>query len=29
MLKEVSGFFEREGINYAVIGAFALHAYGR
>lgn len=29
MLKEVAGFFEREGINYAVIGAFALHAYGR
>jgi hypothetical protein len=29
MLKEVAGFFEREGLRYAVIGAFALHAYGR
>jgi hypothetical protein len=29
MLKEVARFFEREDFNYAVIGAFALHAYGR
>jgi hypothetical protein len=29
ILKEIAGFFEREGLNYAVIGAFALHAYGR
>jgi hypothetical protein len=29
ILKEVAGFFESEGIRYAVIGAFALHAYGR
>ena len=26
--KEIGEFFEREGFNYAVIGAFALHAYG-
>jgi hypothetical protein len=29
ILKKVAGFFESEGIRYAVIGAFALHAYGR
>ncbi len=29
MLKEVAGFFESEDFSYAVIGAFALHAYGR
>jgi hypothetical protein len=29
MLGEVAGFFEREHFNFAVIGAFALHAYGR
>ncbi len=28
VLREVAKFFEREGFNYAVIGAFALHAYG-
>jgi hypothetical protein len=28
MIREVGQFFEREGFNYAVIGAFALHAYG-
>ena len=28
VLKEVAKFFEREGFDYAVIGAFALHAYG-
>jgi hypothetical protein len=28
VLKEIGQFFEREGVNYAVIGAFALHAYG-
>ena len=26
--KEIGKFFEREGFNYAIIGAFALHAYG-
>jgi hypothetical protein len=29
ILREVAKFFEREGFNYAIIGAFALHAYGR
>ena len=29
MLREVARFFEGERFNYAVIGAFALHAYGR
>lgn len=28
VLREIGQFFEREGLNYAVIGAFALHAYG-
>jgi hypothetical protein len=28
VLREVARFFEREGFSYAVIGAFALHAYG-
>jgi hypothetical protein len=27
-IREVGSFFEREGFNYAIIGAFALHAYG-
>jgi hypothetical protein len=27
-MREIEQFFEREGFNYAVIGAFALHAYG-
>jgi hypothetical protein len=27
-MREIGQFFEREGRNYAVIGAFALHAYG-
>jgi hypothetical protein len=27
-LRTLAGFFEREGIRHAVIGAFALHAYG-
>ena len=28
VMREVGRSFEREGYNYAVIGAFALHAYG-
>jgi hypothetical protein len=28
VMREIGRFFEREGLNYAVIGAFALHAYG-
>jgi hypothetical protein len=28
VLNEIGQFFEREGFSYAVIGAFALHAYG-
>ncbi len=27
-MREIGQFFEREGLNYAIIGAFALHAYG-
>jgi len=28
VMREVGRFFDREGFSYAVIGAFALHAYG-
>ncbi len=28
VLKSVAGFFESEGLKYAAIGAFGLHAYG-
>ncbi len=28
MIREIAGFFEREGFPFAVIGAFGLHAYG-
>jgi hypothetical protein len=28
VLREIGQFFEREGLNYAIVGAFALHAYG-
>lgn len=28
VIREIAGFFEREGFRHAVIGAFGLHAYG-
>ena len=28
VLREITGFFEREGFSHAVIGAIGLHAYG-